>query len=71
MEDVYVYMSDLHGVNEVVVSNDDGSYSIFIDDKLSPCGRINAYQHAMGHIKNRDFEKPDIQRIEYQAHKRY
>ena len=71
MEDVYVYMRDLHGVNEVVVSNDDGSYSIFIDDKLSPGGRINAYQHAMGHIRNRDFEKRDIQRIEYQAHKRY
>lgn len=54
--------------NEMVVENEDGSYTILINAKLSQDGQLKAYQHALTHINNDDFEKSDIQSIEYQAH---
>lgn len=52
----------------MVVPNEDGSYTILINAKLSQDGQLKAYQHALNHIKNEDFEKSDIQNIEFQAH---
>lgn len=54
--------------NEMVVPNEDGTYTILINAKLSQDGQIKAYQHALDHINNGDFEKSDIQSIEFQAH---
>ena len=54
--------------NEMVVQNEDGSYTILINAKLSQDGQIKAYQHALSHIQNEDFDKSDIQSIEFQAH---
>lgn len=56
-----------HG-NEMVVQNEDGSYTVLINAKLSQDGQLKAYQHALSHIANEDFEKSDIQNIEFQAH---
>ena len=53
---------------EMVVSNEDGSYTILINAKLSHDEQMKAYQHALNHINNGDFEKSDIQNIEAQAH---
>lgn len=53
---------------EMVVPNEDGSYTILINAKLSQEGQLRAYQHAMSHIQNEDFEKSDIQSIEFKAH---
>jgi len=44
-------------------------YTIYIDDKLSPEGRRDAYRHALYHITNHDFEKSDVNSIEIEAHK--
>lgn len=52
----------------MVVPNEDGSYTILINAKLSQEEQLKAYQHALNHIKNEDFEKSDIQNIEFQAH---
>lgn len=52
----------------MVVQNEDGSYTILINAKLSQDGQIKAYQHALNHINNEDFEKSDIQNIELHAH---
>lgn len=52
----------------MVVSNEDGSYTILINARLSQDERLKAYRHALGHINEEDFEKPDIQSIEFQAH---
>lgn len=71
MEDVFVHLIDLHGVHEAVTENQDGSFSIFIDKNLSYDDQVAAYIHAMGHIYNRDFEKGDVQEIEYTAHGLY
>ena len=53
---------------EMVVQNEDGSYTILINAKLSQDGQLKAYQHALSHISNGDFEKSDIQTIELEAH---
>lgn len=53
---------------EMVVQNEDGSYTVLINAKLSQDGQLKAYQHALNHIDNGDFEKSDVQSIEFQAH---
>lgn len=53
---------------EMVVPNEDGSYTILINARLSQEGQLRAYQHAMKHIQNEDFEKSDVQSIEFKAH---
>lgn len=52
----------------MVVPNEDGTYTILINAKLSQDGQLKAYQHALNHINNGDFEKSEVQNIEYQAH---
>ena len=47
--------------NEMVVENEDGSYTILINAKLSQDGQLKAYQHALNHINNEDFEKSEVQ----------
>ena len=54
--------------NEMVVENEDSSYTILINAKLSQDGQLKAYQHALNHINNEDFEKSEVQSIEYRAH---
>lgn len=54
--------------NEMVTCNEDGSYTILINARLSYTGQLKAYEHAMRHIKEEDFQKEDVQSIEYAAH---
>lgn len=49
--------------------NPDGSYSIFINAKLSYEMQRKVYLHELNHIKNSDFEKHNVDVIEYYAHK--
>lgn len=50
MDNVYVYMVDIKGkTNEMVTPCSDG-YTVYIDDKLSPQGKWDAYVHAVSHI---------------------
>lgn len=55
--------------NEIVVPNEDGSYTILINAKLSRDGMMKAYQHAIKHIINEDFGKKNVQEIEAEAHR--
>ena len=52
----------------MVIKNEDGSYTILINAKLSDQGRISTYEHALKHITNEDFEKANVQEIEVSAH---
>ena len=54
--------------HEMVVPNEDGSYTILINARLSNEGQLQAYAHAMEHILNDDFEKQDVQVVEAVAH---
>lgn len=69
MIDYHVFLMDNMGVNEVVAENEDGTYSIFINERLCEQKQINSYYHAISHIVERDFEKEDVQEIEKDAHK--
>ena len=55
-------------VNEVVTENEDGSYTIFINSRLNYEKQMKAYLHALKHITGDDFQKDDVQSIEYLAH---
>lgn len=54
--------------NEMVVPNEDGSYTILINAGLNYESQLKAYEHAMSHITNDDFSKDNVQEIEYYAH---
>ncbi len=49
--------------NEIVIQNEDGSYTILINAKLSAQGQLLAYEHALKHIRNNDFEKVMCKRL--------
>ena len=70
MDDVYVYMTRLpDGIYEIVTPCADG-YTVWIDDRLGSAEMADAYEHALWHIRNGDFERSDVQEIEYHAHER-
>lgn len=52
----------------MVILNEDGSYTIFINSRLNYEQQMKAYLHAMKHIVGDDFQKEDVQHIEYLAH---
>ena len=54
-EDVFCYVLNNLPVNEAVTQNEDGTYSIFLSDSLSPSGKISAFKHAMYHISHDHF----------------
>lgn len=70
--DVNVIVMDFPNTKEkeMITENPDGSYTIFINTRFSYDTQLKAYQHAMQHIKNQDFEKADVQIIEAIAHKK-
>ena len=53
---------------EAVTENEDGSFTIFIEERLSREERKIEFMHAMRHIIGSDFSKEDIQKIENEAH---
>lgn len=68
---MYVNVQLLHlgNVREVVVENEDGGHTIFIDDRLSGDAQKKAYRHALRHIEEDDFGKHgDVGEIEREAH---
>ena len=68
MDDVFVYLAELPTtINEAVTPCLDG-YTIYINNNLSKDKQLKAYQHALWHIYNNDFEKADVQQIEADAH---
>ena len=69
IQDVNVVLVDFpNNQREMVVSNEDGSYTILINAKLSHDSQLRAYSHALKHINDGDFGKQDIQTIEAHAH---
>lgn len=66
--DYQVYFLDGMTVNEAVTENEDGSYTIFVNNNLCESKRLSAINHALSHIENYDFGKSDVQEIERKAH---
>lgn len=72
LSDVFVHYIDFkNSVPATSTVNEDGSYSIFINSRLSDVQQSNAYIHELKHILQMDFESRDrnIDVLEYYAHK--
>lgn len=72
MDDVFVYLrNDLPPkINEIVTPCADG-YTVYISAKLDNDHRLKAYEHALRHIENGDFDidcTKDVQAMEAAAH---
>jgi len=68
--DIFTHIVNMpHGIWGHCNPNPDGSYTIFINAKLSDDMQRRVYQHELKHILNNDFEKFDVDKIEYYAHK--
>lgn len=46
-------------IPEQLVKNEDDSYTIFLNARLSHDSQLKSYYHAMKHILGNDFEKID------------
>lgn len=55
-------------IPEQLIKNDDDSYTVFLNARLSQESRVKSYYHALRHIANDDFEKEEVQIIEQKAH---
>ena len=53
---------------ELVTPNEDGSYTVLINARMSYEMQRKALLHALKHILNDDFEKENVQQIEAAAH---
>ena len=53
MENISVHIIDFKsaGIDEQVILNQDGSYTILIDARASYEAQAAAYEHAMSHIR--------------------
>lgn len=65
MDKIQTHIIDLDPkIEEQIVLNNDGSYSIFINARLNRERQLAAYRHALSHILKRDFRKSDADDIE-------
>lgn len=70
--DIFVHYIDFkNSIPATSTVNDDGSYSIFINSRLSDRQQADGYIHELNHILQLDFESKDrnIDVLEYYAHK--
>ena len=56
---------------ELVTPNEDGTYTVLINARMSYETQRKALLHALGHILNDDFAKDNVQEIEAAAHEIY
>lgn len=64
-ETIGVYFLNMDtAVEEQVIFNEDGSFSIFINSRLNWERQMAAYQHAIRHIMQNDFNKEYADDIE-------
>ncbi|HCD45874.1 MAG TPA: hypothetical protein DEQ64_19545 [Lachnoclostridium sp.] len=64
-EAMWVFFLDMNsGVEEQVISNCDCSFTIVLNSRLNQERQMLAYQHALLHIANDDFNKKDANSVE-------
>lgn len=57
-------------IHEAITSNEDGSYTIFLDENDTFESQQKRFLHAMKHLYGDDFYKENVQGIEAEAHER-
>ena len=55
-------------VGEQIIKNNDDSYTILLNARLSHERQLECYRHALLHINNDDFEKYNADEIECKTH---
>lgn len=71
MIDINVHLVDfkVSSIYELVRHNEDDSYTILLNSRQAHNKLEQAYNHAVRHIRNGDFEKRgNIQDLEHNAH---
>lgn len=69
LDDINVQLLNMDTkIPEQLVKNDDDSYTVFLNARLSQESRVKSYYHALKHIERNDFDKEDVQEIESEAH---
>lgn len=69
MEDINVQLMDMDTmIPEHLVKNEDGTYTIFLNARLSRDSQLKYYCHALQHISGDDFCKENVQMIESESH---
>jgi len=70
-EDIFVEVIDFGKdvrAAEMVVKNEDGSFTVFLNARVSHDKQMEALEHGVRHVTNDDFSKTDVQQIEADAH---
>lgn len=53
-----------YGVHGCVSENDDGTYSVYINERDTYERQLRAYRHEKKHIQRNDFSRSDVREIE-------
>lgn len=56
-------------IGETICKNSDDSFTIFINSRLSSAMQRYCFEHALNHVRRNDWEKDNVQSIEFEAHK--
>ena len=72
MIDVFVYMMDLPTSTDGFTryNAEDDTYTIVLNSRSAYSRRVRAYDHEVRHIMRGDFQRHDVQAIEYDCHER-
>ena len=69
MEDINIQLLDMDTkIPEHLIKNNDDSYTVFLNARLSQESRLKSYYHALQDIAEHDFEKENVQEIEWETH---
>lgn len=68
-EDFNVITMNLgEGIPERISQNQDGSYTVILNPQYSYEYRMQSMKHAFDHVREHDWEKDDVQEVEYTRH---
>ena len=65
---VFVYLVDLKGTAKAFSCPCIEGYTVYIDINLPHEEQRKVFEHELGHIINNDFEKHNVQLIEWERH---
>ena len=69
LDDINVQILDMDTkVPEHLVKNNDDSYTIFLNARMSHENQVASYYHALKHIERNDYNMENVQEIEKNAH---
>lgn len=69
MENINIKLLPMeYSVKGVSCCNEDGSYTVIINSRISQEKQIEAYYHELRHIQSGDFGTDDVEKVERVAH---